>query len=146
MKMKLLQIGLLAAALLAPVTLTIRGANRTTLPAPDLEKATRTGKLTLFHGPSKLVKVEGVGCTRSICSRTLIKGWAKQAADSIAIDQIDMIQDTTPSSALFVLKDGTERRLSLLNDFRVLYLQDESGKLQRVDVREIKSLDFLPTR
>jgi hypothetical protein len=36
-------------------------------------------------------------------------------------DSLAAIRDTTASDALFVLKDGTSHRMSLVSDFRVLY-------------------------
>src|SRR5580692_4812043 len=106
MKMKLLQVVLMGVGVLAPVTMTIRGANRgakvgETISAPDAHSPTLTARLALFHGESRLVTIEGVGCTQSICSRTLIKGRAGHEAfehpgslDSIAFDAIDAIQNT----------------------------------------------------
>lgn len=153
--MKLLQVVLIGVGVLAPVTMTIRGSNPAAqvgeaVSTSDAPSSTWTARLTLFHGGSRLVKIEGVGCTRSICSRTDIRGRGEHEAfehpgslDSIPFDAIDAIQNTTPTRALFVLKDGTRRRISLVTDFRVLYVRDESGKAQKLDLSEVASVEFV---
>jgi hypothetical protein len=109
-----------------------------------------TAKLTLLNGASRLVTLEGVGCTRSICSRTHIEGAVEHqpsaagSLQSIAFNAIDAIQNTSPNSALFVLKDGTRLSMLLVKDFRVLYLRDESGRPGKLDFEEVKSLEFMP--
>jgi len=40
------------------------------------------------------------------------------------------------------MKDGTQRRLSLLKDFRVIYLGGQSGA-GRLDLAQIKSVEFM---
>lgn len=45
--------------------------------------------------------------------------------------------------ALFVLNDGTERRLSLMSDFRVLYLANPLGGREKLDLARVKSVEFL---
>jgi hypothetical protein len=157
MKIKILQMALMGAGLLAPVTMSISGANRAAqagepaaVSAPQAKPSILTAKLTLLNGASRLVTIEGVGCTRSICSRTHIDGKAEQEPStaaplqSIAFNAIDAIQNTAPNKALFILKDGGRLQMSLVADFRVLYLLDESGRSQRLDLGEIKSLEFMP--
>jgi hypothetical protein len=94
-------------------------------------------------GATRTVKLEGVGCARSICSRTAIK--AKTQADSLVrtwFDSLAAIKDTTASDALFVLKDGTSRRMSLVNDFRVLYLATSLGGTDRLDLARVRAVEF----
>lgn len=142
MKIKLLQMVLMGAGVLAPVTMSIGGANRVAQaeePASILK-----ARLTLLNGASRLVTLEGVGCTRSICSRTHIEGNAAHEPSAIAFSAIGTIQNITPNSALFVLKDGARQSMSLVKDFRVIYVLDESGRSQRLDLAEVKSLEFMP--
>src|SRR5215831_14419116 len=85
-------------------------------------------RITMRDGATRTVKLEGVGCMQNICSRTAIK--AKSESDSLVrtwLDGLKAIQDTTSSDALFVMKDGTSKRMSLLTDFRVLYLTNRLG-------------------
>jgi hypothetical protein len=90
-----------------------------------------------------MARLEGVGCSASICSRTVIKSNA--GSDSLVktwLDSIAAIRDTTASDALFVLKDGTARRLSLVTDFRVLYLANRLGGTEKLDLAKVKSVEF----
>lgn len=138
MKLKLLQMILVGTGVLASVSIS----------APAVWNA----RLILPDGSSRLVELEGVGCTQSICSRTHISGKAEHGAsaaiafDGIAVIQNDPIRNTTSDTALFVLKDGTRQQMSLVADFRVLYFLDESGRPQKLDLAAVKSLEFLPQR
>jgi hypothetical protein len=42
-----------------------------------------------------------------------------------------------------VLKDHSEQRLSLISDFRVLYLAKEGARNEKLDLAKIKSLEIL---
>jgi hypothetical protein len=44
---------------------------------------------------------------------------------------------------VFVMKDGTQQRLSLITDFRVLYLQERNAGPQRLDLSKIQSLQMV---
>jgi hypothetical protein len=41
------------------------------------------------------------------------------------------------------MKDGTQQRLSLITDFRVLYLQEGSLKPQKLDLSKVQSLQMV---
>src|SRR5258708_4751730 len=147
MNISTLRMGWIAIALLAPTTFTMRGASG---PA-SVEQGHHSGmmaKVTLLDGVTRTVNLEGVGCTASLCSRTAIKGKAEH--DSIVktwFDTIAAIRDTTDSDALFVMRDGTQRRMSLMTDFRVLYLANPSGAPEKLDLAKVKSIEFLtPSR
>ena len=119
--------------LLVPVTFTIKAAS----------DPLKIAKLTMSDGTNRTVRLDGVGCSVSICSRVLIK--AKTANGSlvtIPLDTLFAIRDTTENSALFVLKNGSERRLSLLQDFRVLYIPNRTTGTERIDLAKIKSLEI----
>lgn len=101
-------------------------------------------KITMRDGTTRTVKLEGVGCLQSICSRTAIKATTK--TDSLVrtwFDGLATIKDTTDADALFVLKDGTSQRMSLLSDFRVLYLADRLGGTEKLDLAKVKAIEFL---
>jgi hypothetical protein len=101
-------------------------------------------RITMRDGTTRTVNLEGVGCTQSICSRTTIK--AKSESDSVLktrFDGLAAIQDTTSRDALFVMKDGTSKRMSLLTDFRVLYLANRLGGQERLDLGAVKSVEFV---
>jgi hypothetical protein len=53
------------------------------------------------------------------------------------------IKSTTRNDAVFVMRNGSELRLKLVPDFRVLYMTDRSGVREKLDLSKIKSLEFL---
>ena len=143
MKTTTLRIISLAVALLAPVTFALRGAGE---PPEDRQghQSGLTARITMADGTSRMARLEGVGCSASICSRTVIK--SKAGNESLVktwLDSLAAIRDTTASDALFVLKDGTARRLSFVTDFRVLYLANRLGGTEKLDLAKLKSVEFL---
>ena len=111
--------GSLAACLLAIASFN-SGANGSS-PAISLDQVSANhhlsglmARITMRDGTTRTVKLEGVGCTQSICSRTAIK--AKSEADSVVKTWFDLaaIQDKTSRDALFEMKDGTSKRMSPL--------------------------------
>jgi hypothetical protein len=103
-----------------------------------------TAKITMRNGAARTVKLEGIGCPLGICSRTAIK--AKNGADSLVetwFDCLAAITDTTPNDAMFVLKDGTRQRMSLVHGFRVLYLANRLGGTEKLDLAKVKAVEFV---
>jgi hypothetical protein len=132
------------ALFLAPI---VFGTQNAAIPEPQGSKGHQrelAATVTLLDGSTKAARIEGLGCTNSICSRVAIKG---RAADgslvSFWLDGIAAIRDTHANGALLVLKDGTEQRISLVTDFRVLYLANPARGAERLDLTRIKSLEFL---
>jgi hypothetical protein len=145
-----LRIGSTALYLLAVIPLTTNGASGPTS-AVEIDRqyvlghlSRLTARITMRDGGTRTFTLEGVGCLQSICSRTAIK--AKAEGDSLVrtwFDSLAAIQDTTASDALFVQKDGTSRRMSLINDFRVLYLANRLGGTEKLDLAKVKAVEFL---
>lgn len=103
-----------------------------------------TAKITLPDGATRVARLEGVGCSAAICSRVSIKGLSH--GDSVIekrLQAIGAIKDTNADHALFVFKDGSTARLSLLKDFRVLYLAKPSGGTEKLDLAHVKSVEIL---
>jgi hypothetical protein len=44
---------------------------------------------------------------------------------------------------VIVLKNGTERHLTLIPDFRFLYFTNADGRRGKIDLAETKSVEFL---
>jgi len=92
-----------------------------------------------------MAKLEGLRCSRSICSKVAIKGKADgDSLLSLRLDSIAAIKDTTENDALLVMKSGTEQWMSLITDVRVLFLANRSHNSEKLDLVKIKSLEFLP--
>jgi len=41
------------------------------------------------------------------------------------------------------MRDGTERRLAFVQDFRVLYVSNPNGRREKLDLTKVRSLKFL---
>lgn len=140
MRINTLRMSCIAAVLLVPIAFTMNGTSE----APQGHASGLTAKITLPDGTSRTARLQGVGCPVAICSRVVIKGKAK--GDSLVrtwLDTIAAIKDTTADDALFVKKDGTVERLSLVKDFRVLYVADRVGGTEKLDLAKVKSIEFL---
>jgi hypothetical protein len=137
-----LRIIIVALALLSPTTFVVQGARE-----PSRDQGHLPGvaaKITMADGTSRTARLDGVGCSASICSRTFIKGRTGNEPPIEAwLDSIAAIKDTTATEALFVMRDGTERRLTLIKDFRVLYLANRLGGIEKLDLATVRSVDFL---
>ncbi len=126
--------------LLSQVAVMTRAASEPSM-ADQGHRSGLMAKITLPGGAIRTYKLEGVGCTASRCSRTILKG---APSDSIWLDTIAAIIETTEPAALFLMRDGTQKRVSLVGDFRVLYLRNESGAPEKLDLAKVKSVEFLP--
>jgi len=140
-KMRALRIGCVAMILLIPA-LKSGGAN---LPSQvEGHRSGLTARVTSADGTSKTIRLEGLGCTESMCSRVFIRTKSESWAPlQTWLDSVASIKDTTASDALFVMKDGTERRLTLVSDFRVLYVSNPNGRAEKLDLAKIRSLEFV---
>jgi len=58
------------------------------------------------------------------------------------LDHIAAIQETDSGQTLLALKDGTEQRMSLIRDFRVLYLAKADGGTEKLDLAQARSVQF----
>jgi hypothetical protein len=58
------------------------------------------------------------------------------------LDTVAAIRSTAAGQTLFVLKDGREERLSLVSDFRVLYVAKPHGT-EKIDLAKVTSVEFL---
>ena len=135
-----------SALLLISATLILKGSGPAGPQPGEGHLAGLTARITLLDGTMKTAKLEGLGCTTSICSRVLIKGKESSGSEvKVWLDGISQIRDTSPTGASLIMKDGTQRRLSLLTDFRVLYLSAPSQKPEKLDLATVKLLEFLPS-
>jgi hypothetical protein len=106
-----------------------------------------TARVTSADGTSRTIRLEGLGCTESMCSRVFIRTRSESGTPlQTWLDSVLSIKDTTENGALFVMKDGTERRLAFVPDFRVLYVSNRIGGAQKLDLARIRSLEFLDVR
>jgi hypothetical protein len=101
-------------------------------------------RITMPNGTSRTAEVQGVGCTSAICSRVFISGKEDGPVPvRIWLDGIAAINTIDKNTAQVVMKDGKERRLTLIPDFRVLYISGANGHSERLDLQTVKSLEIL---
>jgi hypothetical protein len=131
--------------LLAPTPFLVKGsgvpaalADAGGSPSPAL-----TAKIVLRNGRTQIARLDGIGCPAAICSRVAMK--AKSADGSLVttrLDRIAAIQGTNAGPILFALKDGRQQRLSPVRDFRVLYLAKGDGGTEKVDLAQVRRVQF----
>ena len=139
--MKVLRIGCVAMVLSIPA-FTSGGAS-----LPSKVEGHRSGmvaKVVSADGTTRMVRLEGWGCTESMCSRVFIRSKSENGAPQRTwFDSITSIKDATAAEALFVMKDGTERRLPFVPDYRVLYVSNRIGLTEKLDLAKIRSIEIL---
>jgi len=139
--MKILRIGCVAMVLSIPA-FTSGAAS-----LPSKVEGHRSGmmaKIVSADGTTRTVRLEGWGCTESMCSRVFIRSNSENRAPLRTwFDSIAAIKDATAADALFVMKDGTERRLPFVPEYRVLYVSNRIGLTEKVDLAKIQSIEFL---
>ena len=91
-----------------------------------------------------MITLQGVGCSEAMCSRVAILSRAEgdSRMTKTWLDTVAAIKDITAGRALFVLKDGTSRRLSVVHDNRFLYFADQRGE-GKIDLAGITAIEFL---
>ena len=144
MKTTWVRVVFLAVVLLSPVTLAVRGAKESWNDGQGHLRGL-TARITMRDGTIRVAGIQGVGCTASICSRTLIMG--KTDAESVVkiwLDSISAIRETTSTGALFVLNDGSRRRFAFVPNFRTMYLDTFGGIGEKLDLALVQSLEFSP--
>lgn len=130
------------ALLTVPGALVMDGAN---VGAPVRGEGSISVRVTMSDGTIRAAQLNGLGCAASICSRVVIKGVIEGASFmAFRLDSIAAIKNVTYHDVVLELNDGSQRKLSLVTDFRVLYLTEPHGA-KRLDFSNIKSLEFVPS-
>ena len=113
---------------------------------PETHAAGFRARVTLPNGAIRTIDLQGVGCSAAMCSRVFIRAKAdSHLSTRVWLDSIAAIKGVSADGALFVMRDGTERQLSFIPDFRVLYIAAPNAGAEKLDLGTIKSLDFLPS-
>ena len=135
-----------SAALILSMTFAMNGIGDTLRPlrTSGTHASRLPARVTLPDGTSRTITLDGFGCSAAICSRVFVEGRSSDGSTAkIWIDGLSTIRDITPNSAVFTLKDGTQQRLLLITDFRVLYMDEAQAQPQRLDLSKIQSLQML---
>src|SRR5262249_37153959 len=124
-------------------TWTLEGADQ---PRRASHPSSVTAEVAFPDGTTRSVTLAGVGCTVSMCSKTVIRGRGKDfSLTTIPLDALARVTDVTKEGALFVMKNGTQQRLSFIPDFRILYFQNEKPGAEKLDLSRIRSLEMQPS-
>jgi len=59
------------------------------------------------------------------------------------LDSVAAIKEVSKDEALFVFRDGTERRLSVIPLNRVLYVKGRLAGDEKIDLASVRSLEFI---
>ncbi len=146
--MKIRTAGCIAAIILIPGIKVGAVSRRAQLGANEerlvQEHSVRRATVIAVDGTAQTVTVEGAGCTQGLCSRIFLRGEAENGAIlQPFLYSIAAIKNITASHALFVMRNGSELRLRLVPDFRVLYLTTRNGFREKLDISNLRSLKFL---
>ena len=117
------------------------------LPAADHHEGHQSSlqaRVTMADGAARVITLQGVGCTESICSRVRamdLKG------DSVWLDGLTSIREISheadgPVRAVFTFKNGTEREASIRPLNRVLYIDGRLGRTEKLDLGWVTKIDF----
>lgn len=111
-------------------------------------------KITMLDGHSQMVLLQGVGCRVSMCSRVAVRSKAPGSARLAALglhqevstwlDSLAGIRDINGAGALFVFKDGSTRRLSIVDGNRFFYFAKGYFGSGKIDLSEVRSIEFVP--
>jgi len=104
----------------------------------------RVIRLSFRDGSSQIVQLNGVGCDESICSRTIVntRAGGRAVVDHTRLDEIALVRNIDDGDAVVVLKDGSTRRVSVVPDNRVLYVNGADGRRQKIRLHQLTSIQF----
>jgi len=117
-------------------------AGRSSLPRPSLGDRDHYSpglvRVTWPNGESRTLSFKGVGCAMNMCSRVRIQSKIKDSlgVSDTWLDSVASVRHITNQDALFILKDGTSRRLPVISGNRFLYFangKSEMGKFESVE-------------
>jgi hypothetical protein len=98
--------------------------------------------LTMADGTIRAIRLEGVGCPESMCSRVK----ARELANSIWLDGLASVSGISRTAgavnAIFKFKNGTERQASIIAVNRVLYVRGTFGFTEKIDLGSVSKIDF----
>jgi len=104
-------------------------------------------RITPLNGPSRVETLDGLGCSEAICSRvfvrTFVEDEGRTVTRDIPLDTVAAMESLGGGHARVRFINGTSQRLMVPVGWRVLYLLDDVGRPQKVDLSELHSIEFL---
>jgi hypothetical protein len=146
---KMLSVGSRIAAIAVACLVGSSGVASPWLPLPAVDnheghQSSLRARVTMADGAARVITLQGVGCTESICSRVRamdLKG------DNVWLDGLASIREIShnadgPVRAVFTFKNGTEREASIKPWNRVLYIDGRFGRTEKLDLGRVTKIDF----
>jgi len=114
-----------------------------TVGAATVSAAAHSVEITLRDGRRLRGSLDGVGCSETLCSRVAVRGRESGASGltRTAFDTIDRMVSVGGGDAEFHLKDGTVRRIGVVQDNQVLYVL-EGGRARKVHLADVQAVSF----
>jgi hypothetical protein len=116
-------------------------------PLPAVAEGHRSSlraRVTMIDGTSRAFTIQGVGCSENICSR--VRATASMA-DGIWLDELAFVQTISHDpdgsvKATFTFRNGIERKVSIVQTNRVLYVDGQFKRTEKLDLRSLTRIDF----
>jgi hypothetical protein len=134
------------AFLLAPLSSISKWTEVAFAAASETRATGLTIRIIPLNGPSRVQTLDGIGCSEVICSRvfvrTFVEDEGRTVARDIPLDTVAAIEPRGGGHARVRFINGTVQRLVVPVGWRVLYLLDDAGRTQKVDLSELHSIEF----
>ena len=100
--------------------------------------------VTMADGTARAITLWGVGCAARMCSRVRAKDIH---AESVWLDGLASVREISSDAAglvtaIFTLRNASERRASIIPLNRVLYVRGRFGLTERLDLARVTKIDF----
>ena len=115
-----------------------------TVDAAEGHRSSLRATVTMADGTVRPVTLQGVGCREALCSRVRA---AETTAGSVWLDGLAAIREIShepegPVTAVITLKNGVERRASIIQWNRVFYVEGRFGRTERLDLGSVNAIAF----
>jgi hypothetical protein len=138
---------LMLAFVLAPLSSISKWTEVAFAAASETRAPGLTLRLIPLNGPSRVQTLDGIGCSEAICSRVFVRTFVEDedrtVARDIPLDTVAAIEPLGAGHARVRFISGTVQRLVVPIGWRVLYLLDDAGRTQKVDLSELHSIEVL---
>jgi len=99
---------------------------------------------TLTDGTVRRIKLQGVGCSVSMCSRVAMENVQFERMWLDGLTSMREIADSGagPVGVTVRFKNGADRRESIASGNRVLYIDGSFGATEKLDIGKVSRIDF----
>ena len=136
---------LVSQTLVIAVVCLVTGTGMASAPHNDpSHRSSLRARVTFTDGSARTITLRGVGCAENICSRVRAKDVTGQ---DLWLDGLASVGDIShksegPVTAVFRFKNRVERRASVIEWHRVLYVEGRFGRTEKLDLARLTQIDF----